>query len=557
MTEPRRATSAPSHPNACSLGSEDCLFLQDDTRYPAAFFADYEALACLSASENAETLLVLHRATGKESLAKCYLGENRACGVTEAALLQKLSYPAIPRYIAQYENETMLCVVRDYVAGLPLNEYASEAHPTQAQVVAIASQICDILAYLHSLTPPVIHRDIKPQNIIIDANGNAWLIDFGISREYDPAAAKDTRYFGTVDFAPPEQYGFSQTDNRTDIFSLGVLIGWLLTGESQPRKAMPKLDSPRLHKIVKTCTELTPDRRYASAVQVKKALQRADGHLQRRVLHAVICAAVSLACLCAGFAIGRYTDFTPPIFATNSVQFEEPLIEQAVRQTLGIPKNAPITEEDLLSVTELYIFGDIVTTNSEAFYAKKDEFVSQKINVHNGTIQTLNDLTHLKNLKIIRIEMQDITDIAPLSQLEALEEVDLNHNPIADVSPLAGLFSLRAVCVFDSRVSDFSSLASCPLLVNIDAGKTRVTSFDAFAGLSGLTFLKVTFAPLSSLAGIDSLAGLERLELGDVQDHDLTPLLKMPLLKEVCLLEGQRTDAERDLSGATFQVHFS
>ena len=106
-------------------------------------------------------------------------------------------------------------------------------------------------------------------------------------------------------------------------------------------------------------------------------------------------------------------------------------------------------------------------------------------------------------------------------------------------------------------IGDFLSFSSCPLLVNIDAGKTRVTSFDAFAGLSGLTFLKVTFAPLSSLAGIDSLAGLERLELGDVQDHDLTPLLKMPLLKEVCLLEGQRTDAERDLSGATFQVHFS
>ena len=557
MTDPQHEASAPSHPNTNPSGYEDCAFLEDNARYPAAFFADYEALACLSASENAETLLVLHRATGKEALAKCYLGENRTCGVTEAALLQKLSYPAIPRYIAQYENETMLCVVRDYVAGLPLNEYASDAHPTPAQVVAIASQICDILAYLHSLTPPVIHRDIKPQNIIIDANDNAWLIDFGISREYDPASAKDTRYFGTVDFAPPEQYGFSQTDNRTDIFSLGVLIGWLLTGESQPRKAMPKLDSPRLQKIVKTCTELTPDRRYSSAAQVKKALHRADGHLQRRVLRAVICAAVSLACLCAGFAIGRYTDFTPVLVASDSVKFEEPLIEQAVRQTLGIPKNTPLKKEDLLSVTELYIFGDIVETSSDAFYATKDRLFRQNLRTNNGGIQTLNDLTHLKNLKIIRIEMQDITDIAPLSQLEALEEVDLNHNPIADVSPLAGLFSLRAVCVFDSRVSDFSSLASCPLLVNIDAGRTRVTSFAAFAGLNGLTFLKVTFAPLSTLAGVDSLAGLERLELGDVRNHDLTPLLKMPLLKEVHLLEGQRADAERDLSGASFQVLFS
>ncbi len=555
MTE--RQDDTPRQPAPDPVGLEsDLLIGFDATRYPAAFFADYEALACLSASENAETLLVLDRASGKEYLAKCYLGESRAYGLTEAALLQKVSYPAIPRYRAEYENETMLCVVRDYIAGLPLNEYTAQTHPSPAQAVCIATQICDILAYLHSLTPPIIHRDIKPQNIIIDEANKVWLIDFGISREYDASAAKDTRYFGTVDFAPPEQYGFSQTDNRTDIFSLGVLIGWLLTGESQPRKAMPKLDSPRLQKIVKTCTELTPDRRYSSASQVKKALQHADGHVQRRILRALIYVAAAFICLCTGFALGRYTDFAPAVLASSSVRFEEPLIEQAVRQTLGLNKTAPIREEDLLNIREIYIFGDMVLADANAFYAAKDRMVLQSQSAQNGGIRTLNDLSRLKNLTLIRIELQDISDVSPLASLDALEEADLNHNPIADVSPLAGLYSLRALCVFDSRVSDFSMLSTCPLLETVDAGKTRVTSLHAFAGLEGLRFLKLSATSVDTLQGIDTFAGLEHLELGVVRDRDLAPLLGAPQLKEVFLPKDMRTEAELSLASAQFTITY-
>ena len=274
----------------------------DASRYPTAFFEDYEALCCFSSNENAETLLVLERKSGRQLLAKCYLAQNRAYGETEATLLKRLDHAGIPKFVAEYQNEQMLCVVRDYIIGLPLNEYVAETRPTPEQSVSIALQICDILSYLHGLEPPIIHRDIKPQNIIVDGEAKAWLIDYGISREYDASASKDTQYFGTVDFAPPEQYGFSQTDRRSDIFSLGVLIGWLLTGESQPRNAMPKLASPRMQKIVKTCTDLTPERRYASAELVKKALQHADGHVQRRVLRGVCCLAASLVCLCAGFS---------------------------------------------------------------------------------------------------------------------------------------------------------------------------------------------------------------------------------------------------------------
>ena len=535
---------------------QDAVFNFDDARYPAAFFADYEALCCLSGSENAETLLVKNRQTGVQFLAKCYLAENRVSGETERALLQRLDYSGIPKFVAAYENERMLCVVREYVIGLPLDEYTAEERPTPEQAVLIASQICDILTYLHGLQPPIIHRDIKPQNIIIDSEAKAWLIDYGISREYDASAAKDTQYFGTADFAPPEQYGFSQTDSRSDIFSLGVLIGWLLTGESQPRKAMPKLGSARLQKIVKTCTELTPERRYPSADRVKQALLHADGHVQKRILRGVCCVAISLACLCAGFAIGRYTGYTPALFAPRGVSFQEPLIEQAVRAALNVSADAVITQDDLLSVTELYIFGNSPAANAEGYSNAQYRMGISDETIKNGGIRSLKDLTQLKHLKILHIALQDIIDVSPLAGLDSLEIVDLNHNPIESVAPLAGLYSLRELSVFDSRVSDFSALAACTLLETIDAGATRVTSLDSFTGVSSVMCLKLRRTTLATLAGIESLTGIEQLTLGDVRDRKLALLLKLPLLDELELSEDLRAQAEQDLAGSKIKISY-
>jgi serine/threonine protein kinase len=535
----------------------ESLLEYDESRYPASFFADYEALACLAASELAETLLVRERKTEERRLAKCYLGENMSSGMTEATLLKKLRDPGIPQVLAEYQNDAMFCVVREYIEGLPLNEYVAQMRPSPEQSVAIASQICDILAYLHRQTPPIIHRDIKPQNIIIDSNEKAWLIDFGISREFNAAANKDTTCFGTVDFAPPEQYGFSQTDNRADIFSLGVLIGWLLTGESQPRRALPKLESTRFKKIVKTCTELAPDRRYATADRVKKALLHANGRLQRRVITAVCWLLVSVACLCAGFAVGRYTAYTPALLARAGVHFSEPLIEQAVRQSLQKTNGEPISKEDLLSVTELYIFGDHAVRNAEAFHEVQSHMILNDGTVKNGGIHSLEDLKQLKHLKFVHIALQDIVDLAPLAQLASLETVDLIHNPVEDVSPLSTLFSLRELSLYDSRVSDFSVLSACPLLRNIDAGNTRVVSLKAFSGISSLEQLNLRSTSLTSLDGIESLTGLELISFGVVRSHDIKALNSLPMLKKVYLSEDFRNDATRDLPDATFAIEYS
>lgn len=526
----------------------------DDNRYPREFFADYEALECIAHSAASETMRVKDRRTGGFFLAKCYTDKKLISRTTEGMLLKNLCHPGLPRFAAEYQNDVMLCVVREYVEGTPLDRYAAENQLTQAQIITIILQLCDILSYLHGQTPPVIHRDVKPQNIIVDAKGKITLIDFGISRVYDETARKDTVCFGTMDFAPPEQYGYSQTDCRADIFSLGVLLGWLLTGDSHLKTLVPKIQNPRLRRIVEACTDFAPERRYASALKVRADLRNADGHRQKRALRLACGFLVCAACLCVGFIVGRYTNFTPAFSVSSGVAFEEPLIEQAVRLALDKTVSEPIEEKELLNVTEIYIFGDQAVVTREAYDELGNHMALSDGALKNGGIRSLNDLKKLKNLRFLHISLQDISDLSAMTGLTALEDIDFRHTPIEDVSPLAALPTLRNLCLYDTDVSDLSALSACPLLENIDAGNTRITSIAAFMGIQNLKYLYVRQTVVESLSGIEGFPYLEQIGLSDVLDRDLTPLLSLPQLQEVHLDESLREEAKNDLPQAAFRI---
>lgn len=529
----------------------------DDRRYPADFSAEYEAMECLAQHDAGETLLVKNRQTGGYFVAKCYVDKNLLSHMTEGELLKRLCHPGLPGFIGEYRNETMTCVVREYAQGLPLDQYAAQNGLTQEQSVAFAIQLCDILAYLHEQTPPVIHRDIKPQNIIVDAKGKIKLIDFGISRVYDESAQKDTVCFGTMGFAAPEQYGFAQTDRRADIFSLGVLLGWLLTGKPDANAAMQAIKNPRLRRIVQKCAAFAPDGRYASVKTVKADLLNADGHRQKHILRFACGFLVCAVCLCAGFMIGRYTEFKPMFFESTGVSFREPLIERAVRLALNKPEHEPIEESELLNVTELYIFGDQAAADRMTYEELGKHMALNDGVLKNGGIRSLEDLAGLKNLRNLCIALQDVGDISALSGLADLAYVELKHNPIEDVTPLAALSGLRELCVYDTHVSDLSALAACPLLQNIDAGNARITSITAFAGIKSLMRLFIRQTTVKTISGIEEFTYLEQIGLSGVSDGDLTPLMALPRLEEAHLDEAMRQVAERDLKQAAFDILYS
>ncbi|SDN87795.1 protein kinase domain-containing protein [Acetanaerobacterium elongatum] len=529
----------------------------DDSHYPDDFLATYEAIECFAHNEAGETLLVKDRQSGHYYVAKCYTDKALLSHTTENELLKNLHHPGLPAFIGEYHNDEMLCVVREYLEGITLDQYAVENRLSEERILSIAKQLCDILTYLHSQKPPVIHRDIKPQNLIIDTHGTLRLIDFGISRVFDEAAREDTIFFGTKNFAPPEQYGFSQTDSRADIFSTGILLCWLLTGESDTKTALSKITNARLRRIIKKCTCFSPEKRYSSAVKLKYALINVDGHRLKMALRWGYSCLACILFLCIGFYLGRYTEFSPAVSVSSGVTFREPLIEQAVRLMLQKQNDEPITENNLTNVTELYIFGDQVVRNCDEYIAVGSHMAKSDGMVKKGNLTTLEDLKKLKNLKILNIALENISDLTPLSNIHTLEQIDLKHNPVEDVSPLASMNSLRELYLFETRVSDLSALSGCPMLKNIDVGKTYVTSFSAFKGINNLKNLSLKQAPIKNLIGIEKFSQLEQISLSNVADGNLSSLMKLPQLRDVDLDEDLRPAAQKDLQEAKFSITYS
>jgi len=200
-------------------------------------------------------------------------GEVRADILEESEILRKLNHHSIPRIVDIIEHENFLYLIEDYFAGVNLKELikAREAC-SEADVIRWAKQLCEILIYLHSIKPnPIIYRDMKPGNIIIDNENNAKLIDLGIAREYKEDQDSDTSYIGTRGYAAPEQYsGANQTDERTDVYGLGAALYHAVTGANPnepPYRIVPvrqnnKSLSKDIERIIAKCTQNDPGLRY-------------------------------------------------------------------------------------------------------------------------------------------------------------------------------------------------------------------------------------------------------------------------------------------------------
>jgi serine/threonine protein kinase len=149
----------------------------------------------------------------------------------EALLLASLSHPNLTKVVDYFEDRGKQYLVMDYVEGHALDDMMV-GHSTpfpETQVLEWAEQLCNVLSYLHHQKPPVIFRDLKPGNIMLDKNGCIRLIDFGVARFFKPGASKDTVSLGTPGYAAPEQYGKGQSDARSDVYALGATLHHLLT----------------------------------------------------------------------------------------------------------------------------------------------------------------------------------------------------------------------------------------------------------------------------------------------------------------------------------------
>lgn len=185
--------------------------------------------------------------------------------------------PRLPRIEATYQMPDEFVVVYDFIPGKNLQELVAErGRLPEDEAVALALDICEAASAIHALG--VIHRDITPKNVIVSGDG-AHLIDFGIARMYTEGASRDTTTLGTFGFASPEQYGFEQTDARSDVYSIGRVLGYLLTGvmpnDESYREVLADESavSARMRAIVERACAMEPSARYQSAGDFAAALR--------------------------------------------------------------------------------------------------------------------------------------------------------------------------------------------------------------------------------------------------------------------------------------------
>ncbi len=210
--------------------------------------------------------LVFDRDTGKVYVKKCLETFNMAVYECVAGLRNI----HIPDIVEWERKEDKLWLIEEYINGETLEERINNGHSfTQEEAVGIVRQACEALVCLHGQEPPVIHRDVKLSNIMISHDGIVKLIDYNAARLYEKGLNQDTHLIGTEAYAAPEQFGFAQTDARTDIYALGVVFNYLLTEEHISRRMADGICGT----IVKKCTQMDPDRRYQSASELDKALQ--------------------------------------------------------------------------------------------------------------------------------------------------------------------------------------------------------------------------------------------------------------------------------------------
>lgn len=211
---------------------------------------EYEEIKLLAKSEKSTIYLV--RSGGQKCIRKVLTGRHPVYEV-----LKDNPHPGLPQLLEVIISEDFTTVLEEYIEGQSLGT----VELSKKQFSTVVRELCSVLTFLHK--KGIIHRDIKPSNILFTEDGHIRLIDFDIARMHRENLEQDTRQLGTRGFASPEQYGFAQTDERTDIYALGMTLKLLLTEKNQ---------KSHYKRVLQKCTNLDPDKRYQTVEQFQRDL---------------------------------------------------------------------------------------------------------------------------------------------------------------------------------------------------------------------------------------------------------------------------------------------
>lgn len=510
-----------------------------ESAMPTRITDRYDILSCLKHSDKRKVYLIRDKQKGEKAVLKCGSGSNGDLLFQEYNITKTFSSKCdiLLNSIDYFFEEHTHYYIHEYASGCTLAQIVAEngALPEEESRRIVAA-LCEGISILHSQKPPIICRDINPDNVLICEDGRIKLVDMDSARYYDKTASTDTYCIGTKEMAAPEQFGYVQTNERTDIYVLGMLLLFLSTGTYDRHSKL----SASLKKIVLKSTAFDPEGRYKSVMQMRKAL--IEQRKKNALIAAVIAVAILLLCV-AVFMLSRIPS-ADDIIATSEAsdalevsetlaEFVSPNIERAVRLQLGKTESEPLYTSELEGVDTLLLCGDLAFTTWEELTNYHQLCIDSYAALPRATEPLiLDDLELLTGLKYLCLDKQGITEIPQLP--EGLERLSIMDNELTSVDGierckhlqelhLSGNFSLIDISAL-SALSELKilNLACCVSLTSIEA----VTSLP-------LELLHINYTDVKHVETLSQLTQLKELLFSDLDSETLAQISGLKQLESV------------------------
>lgn len=507
---------------------------------------------CLKESEDSSTFLVKETATG--ILCVLRWGRNRQAEFlrNEMEIMEKMAdrkLSGIPKAYRIFEENGEVYLVREYIEGMSLAQMVlQKGGISEAEICRISRKICQTAEQFQNPDEPMIHRDIKPENIVVTPGGEVVFIDFGTMRSYKKDGSRDTFVVGTRGTAAPEQYGYTQTDQRTDVYAIGQTMLYMVSESYEMNQLSECAVSRRMKKIIEKACSFEPDKRYGDAAQLRRAVEKCQANNRKKVYKK---AGAVFGLIAAGYILAIFSpdgtvienkriETAEQSAAEEQIQaeitFREKLIEEAVRKELGLSKTDKITASMLENVRKLRIVGKEILDDEDTFWGeghhvdgKDSSFGSVR-----GNIADLSDLAQMVNLEELALCNQKIEDISGLKELP-LKKLYLSKNMITDFSVLLNLIDLDTLCIMENPAENLSVIGECTGILRLNIQGMNLTDIDFLKNLS------LDYLDMSNV---------------EVENNIFEPLIEMKKLDTLCMCDVNEAAAETLSQMSTLKALF-
>lgn len=521
-------------------GSEG-MYQKTNKELPSQITENYDIISCLKYKPEVKVYLLKSLKDEQKYILKC--GKNTYVDrlENEKIILSLLNDEVFPKFVDSYIVEGECFEIRTYIEGESLFDIVEKKGPYSIkEAVQIMISVCDIINKLHSHDNCIICRDIKPQNIIMTTDGKCALVDLDTARLYKDNCDFDTVFLGTKETASPEQFGYGQSDERSDIYGMGMLFHYLLTGDFKKDRIKSEYKGA-IRKVVKKCTRFAPEDRYQSVSELKSDLVSIKRFkIRKKMVYLTILFSIVFV-IVGGVILVNLFHENQKETVIETVDFDSDTLELYVRKVLKKTEGEPIYLEELDKVTSIVICGDkyfdSFSQYSEyisAYWYEWDEMSPA------ATPVTQNDLDKFKNVDILALDNQGYTEMLDLSHLE-LYKLSLCKNDIEDISGLESQTEIAVLRLSGTRVKDISCLSGMSKLYELDLNNTQVEDLSSLRGLN-IEILKCLDCKIYEYDVLKNFSGLIELQITTGKEEMLSWIGEFESLKFIAITDSYFTD---------------